>query len=573
VLEVLNLIRSNSNLAAAAFTGICFVLLLSLRTVQQNDYQRSVKDFGATGDGTGDDRAAIQATIDDVAAHGGGIVYFPSGNYRITIYAPAPGQFPWPRGLTIRHNIRLQGVDAKSSVIRLADNQVPYGALFAPEPLDSDVSDFGMYDLQVDLNALNNPLPTAAEMNQHHAWEDRRDRNTVFIHQGRRLRFERCRFSNFIGVWCLNLYSYQVSDVSIAGNMFDRVGGGDLDFDSSTVDTAGHRCRVTNNSFCSRNYNTLGGPLTYGLRTAIEVHNVDALVANNRIYGFPIGINLGGNSQRGNRSHLASGNFIKDAYNGIVVWSYTPDDGSSVGMQSCSIRQNTIVLNVDAWQAYGGKDSHCHGISIAQTGNSDAEIWDLDITSNQISYTHYGGTRDSLIDAYSSGICYDRWNWQGNTIGVRSGRLRFLNNTIDHPMGNGFYFRANVRGMQISGNIIIDPAAGAGSFWEGWKAALFFVGPESDLEVSKNRFVDDRAARKIPYGIYAANNNHGYCIARDNLLVDGDSHELTTPLLERDSKVGNWTVIPGRRSNHPSLSRKSTETVAPPRPTSVSDYP
>lgn len=43
----------------------------------------SVKDFGATGDGTTDDRATIQSAIDRVAARGGGVVFFPKGTYKI----------------------------------------------------------------------------------------------------------------------------------------------------------------------------------------------------------------------------------------------------------------------------------------------------------------------------------------------------------------------------------------------------------------------------------------------------------------------------------------------------------
>jgi hypothetical protein len=214
-------------------------------------------------------------------------------------------------------------------------------------------------------------------------------------------------------------------------------------------------------------------------------------------------------------------------------------------MQNCSIRDNTIILNVDGWQAYGAKGGHCHGISIAQAGNSDAETWNLDVTNNQISYTNYGDARNSLIDAYSAGIYYDRWNWQSNTIGAPSGSLHFINNSIDHSVGNGFYFRAAIRGMRISGNTVIDPAAGPASLWDGWKAALFLVGPQSDVEVSNNRFVDDRAIRKIPFGIYAANDNHGYCIALDNILIDGDGHNLAVALLQRDSEVGNRDVIPG----------------------------
>lgn len=521
------------------------IIAVSLAALNACGYKRSVIDFGATGNGTADDRRAIQATIDDVAAHGGGVVYFPAGSYKVTIYTPDPGQFPWPRGLTIRPNITLQGVDAHSSVIKLANNQVPYGALFAPEPLNSDVSGFKMCNLWVDVNGLNNPLPTEKEVSEP-VWENERCRNTVFVNRGTRLRFEHCRFSNLIGVYCLNLYSYEVSDVSITDNVFDGVGGGSLNFDSSTVDTAGYNCRITNNSFYSRNYVAFGGPLTYGLRTAIEVHNVNALVASNRIYGFPIGINLGGNSQRGNQAHIASGNFIKDAYNGIVIWSCKPDDGSPIGMQNCSIRNNTIILNVDGWQAYFSKGGRCQGISIAQTGNSDAEAWNLEVANNQIMYTNYGGARNILIDAYSAGIYYDRWNWQSDSIGASSGDLRFLNNTIDHPIGNGFYFRGVIRGMRICGNAVIDPGAGSTSLPAPFTAGLFLAGPQSDLEVSDNRFVDDRAVPKISYGIHAANDSHGYCVARDNTLIDGNGNNLTVPLLQRDSKVGNWDVKPDR---------------------------
>lgn len=518
---------------------------LTLASQQPNVYQRSVIDFGAKGNGTADDRPAIQATINDVAAHGGGVVYFPDGAYKITIYTPVVGQFPWPRALTIKPNITLQGVNRTSSVIKLADNQVPYGALLAPNPLAADVSGFKMYDLGVDLNGQNNPLPTPVEIHER-AWAKRRDRNTVFIKRGTGLRFDRCRFSNFIGVWCLNLYSYAVSDVSITDNVFDKMGGGSLDFDSSTVDTAGHHCRIIHNSFYSRNYNASRGPLTYGLRTAIEVHNVDALVENNQIYGFPIGINLGGNSQRGNQLHTASGNTIQDAYNGIVIWSEKPDDGSSAGMQKCTIRDNTITLNVDGWQAYGGKGGHCNGITIAREGNVDAENWNLNVTNNRIIYTNYSGTRPALTDAYSAGICYDRWNWQNNTIGADSIRLRFLNNTIDHPLGNGFYFRAAIREMEISGNTVIDPAAGPASFWDGWKAALFLFGLQSDLDVNNNRFVDDRASPKMPYGIFAINDNCERCMARDNSLENGSGRSFRVPLLQQDSGVGSWDPKPDK---------------------------
>ncbi len=43
----------------------------------------NVKDFGATGDGTTDDKTAVQATIDACNVAGGGTVFFPAGTYRL----------------------------------------------------------------------------------------------------------------------------------------------------------------------------------------------------------------------------------------------------------------------------------------------------------------------------------------------------------------------------------------------------------------------------------------------------------------------------------------------------------
>lgn len=57
------------------------------RTQSNKNLERiSVKDFGATGNGTTDDRAAIQAAFNYVNSLGGGTLYFPAGTYRITGY-------------------------------------------------------------------------------------------------------------------------------------------------------------------------------------------------------------------------------------------------------------------------------------------------------------------------------------------------------------------------------------------------------------------------------------------------------------------------------------------------------
>jgi hypothetical protein len=44
----------------------------------------NVKDYGAVGDGVNDDTAAIQAAIDAASTDGGGIIFLPAGEYKIT---------------------------------------------------------------------------------------------------------------------------------------------------------------------------------------------------------------------------------------------------------------------------------------------------------------------------------------------------------------------------------------------------------------------------------------------------------------------------------------------------------
>jgi hypothetical protein len=56
-------------------------------------------DYGAAGNGITDDRPALQAAIDDIANNGGGVLYFPSGTYRIG------------SGLQLRSGVVLLGED------------------------------------------------------------------------------------------------------------------------------------------------------------------------------------------------------------------------------------------------------------------------------------------------------------------------------------------------------------------------------------------------------------------------------------------------------------------------------
>jgi Ca2+-binding RTX toxin-like protein len=70
----------------------------------------NVKDYGAIGDSAADDTQAIQAAIDAAAAAGGGTVFVPAGDYRLTTQGAGTV-------LVLKDNVVLQGQDA--SQVRL----------------------------------------------------------------------------------------------------------------------------------------------------------------------------------------------------------------------------------------------------------------------------------------------------------------------------------------------------------------------------------------------------------------------------------------------------------------------
>lgn len=74
----------------------------------------SVRDYGALGDGSTDDRAAIQAAIDAVPSTGG-VVSFPAGDYRVST-ATSPGGIVLPFG----KHIVLVGESMSTSVAQAA---------------------------------------------------------------------------------------------------------------------------------------------------------------------------------------------------------------------------------------------------------------------------------------------------------------------------------------------------------------------------------------------------------------------------------------------------------------------
>ncbi|MDH6130751.1 hypothetical protein P3T37_000118 [Kitasatospora sp. MAA4] len=78
----------------------------------------NVKDYGAVGDGSTDDTAAVQSAISAASAAGGGTVYFPVGNYLVTPSGGSPALAVTGRG------VRLVGASSKAATLVKGGNGI-----------------------------------------------------------------------------------------------------------------------------------------------------------------------------------------------------------------------------------------------------------------------------------------------------------------------------------------------------------------------------------------------------------------------------------------------------------------
>jgi hypothetical protein len=116
--------------------------------------------YRASGNGVTDDRAAIQAAINAVAAAGGGCVYFPAGVY---IIGAEPGTGALGGLQMMGPHVLLQGEAPRASVLQLANSTNRY-LLYGPSNVDSlwgtnssaGIENWSLLNMEFNGNSANN---------------------------------------------------------------------------------------------------------------------------------------------------------------------------------------------------------------------------------------------------------------------------------------------------------------------------------------------------------------------------------------------------------------------------------
>ena len=119
----------------------------------------SVKDFGAVGDGSTPDAAAIQAAIDSVSASGGGQIWFPQGKYNIGT-----------TGLVIYQNIILSGDVTRYAGNTARGTSIIYtgagAAIYGENILDAQI-----LDLDIDCTGATGTYPNGYGIYLNGCWK------------------------------------------------------------------------------------------------------------------------------------------------------------------------------------------------------------------------------------------------------------------------------------------------------------------------------------------------------------------------------------------------------------------
>jgi len=453
----------------------------------------SVKDFGAVGNKIADDTKSIQKAIDAVYQAGGGVVFFPSGTYKVTIN-PTTSQ-----AITIRAKVTLKGADRRDSIIKLADKQSNYNSILAGERYDSDLSNFSMYDLTIDGNATNNIVVSNLD------FLSGKSRYALRIFVGSIIRIERCRFIDHSNANTISVNGEEVSDVLIDNNNFELIGGGISDYDHSTIYGHGKRIQISRNNFSSRN-----GAGTKGARTAIETHGDEYIVKQNVISGFTNGMNITGYAKSSN-NQIITDNVIKEAHTGMILWSYF-DNGNTTNpaLSDCIVANNQISLNINDWRRLWG-DAPSVGIKLE--ANSDAPLTNLSIVNNQISFANFSG-RGRPSDRLGAGISL----WRNAAPTVVSENINISSNTVENSLASGIYVSMPVKGGEISKNKIVNPGQSNGNFHDDYKYGIIASGVFKNFQINDNIIRDNQKPNTIKGGIILMGNCVVNCNAKGNSL-------------------------------------------------------
>lgn len=438
----------------------------------------NVKDYGVTGNGATDDRAAIQAA--STLAGVGGILYFPPGTYLAATATLASDRiFVVPAG-------QIWIGDGVASTIKVANNFGPYKTIIGAATDGTDIGSFTLQGLRFDQNSGNGNTYLAADLmvNTKHVLR------VLSFTAGSVITVKDCIFDNSD---CMNTLYIAADTIDICDNKWrgtGTTGAGDFRDHSSIYTTTtvdGGTQTIINNTF--------RGNLGAGSSVcAIETHGGSQTVTGNNISGYMIGANLTGwSSTIRCESIVFSNNPITNCAFGIQVWSrYSGTITTGPAMTGVEIHANPIIVDRDSWLPVTGISATSWAICVEEA--STAPVDGITISENYIRYKPSVLTPPAN-DARSVGIRLV----MAYAAAVLS-NVKVKNNTIVNPLSSGMHISGIINGIEVSGNRVVNPAQSThASVVDVYRSAGVLSGTLNDATFENNTLLDDRATHYCAY--------------------------------------------------------------------------
>ena len=461
----------------------------------------NVKQYGATGNGTTDDTAAIQAAIDAVPASGG-TVFFPAGTY---IVAPKKTV-----GIVIKSNLRLAGAGA-ASLLKIKDHLGDWQRLLSPRELTGYVENVMVEALAFDANIQNNPESLVNEKKV--------QTYQTFIHitSGRNLTVRHCRFAPYSGVWAVAFVGQTIDNCAVADSYFQFVmRDANPDYDNSAVYIEG-----THYVFSGNTFESVPIPKR-GARACMETHGGPAEVFNNTATGYQTILNIVGSYYPGGSPGDVEchDNTCTDALLGIMLWPTLPNN-----LKNVTVTNNTISI---AQTKHGTVDSA--GISILFSTEAKGMAGNITIAKNTIRFQDEGAGRSG--DFYYNSFGIGLHNLGGVSGVVIDGNSIALAPAAGVAIGLAEPGTRSFDTVRVTNNTITNPGQNLG-FPADFRAGVLVNSSASNIEISGNTIADTfptpRCPTAIAFDSAPGNAYKGISVTKNMITAAGKNLPLLLP--------------------------------------------
>jgi hypothetical protein len=440
-----------------------------------------VHDYGATGDGSTDDTAAVQVAV-NAASVSGGVVLFAARTYVMdTVYINADSIALKGAGVGVTTLKRRAGTNVDTRVL----------AVNSTGPTDTVVagtyrSNITIADMTVDgnnANVTNNILSGTVQ-------------GTVFVNQGKNVTFRNLYILNpwYVGLQIRGCLDADADNITVDGMLGDYLqnsihvegdaySGSNPGFTANVRPSTGIRirsCRVV------RNY-ILGGGIGICVQGSSDVSittcEVDMSGGDRTAYGILLeGGGSGGALQLG-RSYVCADNVVRGCHFGISAMDTNPDSVATGILDGITIADNEVVDTVQGITLNGR-----NGVVSGNRVSADVCL-SLGTSAKASIEGNYSITGNTLVPQAGSAIDVSKRTSGGSLTG-----LSIVGNIIDAAAstGNadiGIHLAGAVHGFTINGNIIRNTPA-AGIYLE-WVA--------SDLVPAQGRIIGNELINVVRY--------------------------------------------------------------------------